>query len=173
MAFQTPPEFKLRPLSTHIIIHWQDWQHSNILLKHSNLHLQHSCQAFKIHSQHSKDTQSFNQLTETFKAGMKNPLTTLDMHFKQAIIQFQLSFRTFVQFDFQFKHSFILLEHSVRIFNPNIQFEHSIRKKITFNSKIQFKHSIIQFEHSIPTFNPNQLKLCCFCRPIRYLHIQV
>ena len=46
----------------------------------------------------------------------------------------------------------------IRLFNSNIQFEHSIRK-LGFN--IRFKHSIqtfnpnIQFEHSIRTFNPN------------------
>ena len=95
---------------------------------------------------------------------MQNLLTTLDMHFKQAIIQFQLSFRTFdFQFDIPFKHSFILFKHSIRIFNPNIQFEHSIRifniqfkdSIQRFNSNIRLFNSNIQFEHSIRTFHPN------------------
>ena len=57
-----------------------------------------------------------------------------------------------------FKHSIIQSEHLIRIFNPNIQFEHSIQ---TFDSNIQSKHSIrtfnanIQFEHSMQTFNSN------------------
>lgn len=87
--------------------------------------------------------------------------------------QFQLSFRTFdFQFDNPFKHSIIQSELSIRIFNPNIQFEYSIQtfdysiqtfnsnvqskhSIPTFNLNIQFKHSIIQFEHSIQTFDSN------------------
>ena len=103
-------------LSTHTIIHWR---HSNIQLKHSKLHLQYSCQAFKIRSQHSNipSKHSVNQVKHS-KQACKIHLQHLDMHFKQAVIQFQLSFRAFdFEFDIPFKHLIIQLEHSIRHFH--------------------------------------------------------
>ena len=71
------------------------------------------------------------------------------MHFKQAVIQFQLSFRTFdFQLDISFKHSIVQLEHSIQTFSSNIRFDNS-----TFNSRFNSNwHSITQFENSKPTF---------------------
>ena len=63
---------------------------------------------FKYNSKHS-----MNQVKH-WKQACKINLQPSDMHFKQAVIQFQLLFWTFdFRFDIPFKHSIIQLQHSM------------------------------------------------------------
>ena len=141
----------------YTIIHWQ---HSNIQLKYSNLHLQHSCQVFNKHSLHSNihSKHSINQVKHS-KQACKIYLQHLDMHFKKAVIRFLLYFGHST-FNSTFNSNIRLFncttqcEYSIQTFNSNIRLEilHSIGDSIqTFDYSIGTSNINIQSKHSIQT----------------------
>ena len=105
-------------------------------------------QSIKLNNQVSHSKSTYNIWTSTSNKRSFNS----NAHFGHS------TFSSKVPFNIRLFDPNIQSEHSIRTFNPNIQSEHLIR---TFNPNIQFEHSIQTFnsnsqsKHSIRTFNPN------------------